>query len=290
MIIVGLGGGLGNQMFQYALGKKLSIKNHDTLLLDMSAFDNDLNHKDYRPYGLAHFNITASPASLAQIQKAKHPYGKIVSKFKNRAIRIFDPNPNTAKFNPAMLRKKGDIYLEGFWQSYKYFDGIRQELLKEFSLNHPLSSAAQEIAETIKKSPNSVSLHIRRGDYVENPEITKSFGTYCDRHYYQRALEHLAAKRGDLSVFVFSDDIAWVKEHMPFPHQTMYVSGKDIPDHEYLALMSLCQDHIIANSTFSWWGAWLDDKADKIVIGPKIWVPTGRLPIDDIMPPEWIRV
>lgn len=290
MIITYIGGGLGNQMFQYALGKKLSIKNNDELLLDISNFSGDPTHKHYREYGLCHFNVTAPIATPEQIRKIKYPFGKLFAKLKNRferdILKISD-----VKFEPSVLEKKGNLYMEGYWQTEKYFKDIRDVLLQEFSLKTPFSEEAQKISEKIAKSKNSVSVHIRRGDFAESEESRKYHGTdYCNPEYYSKSLKYIFEKVGDLSVFIFSDDIGWAEKNINLPYETTYVSEKSCADHEHLVLMSLCDYHVIANSTFGWWSAWLDNKPQKIVIAPSRWRPGPRLPTDDILPPEWIRI
>jgi hypothetical protein len=290
MIISKLSGGLGNQMFQYALGKKMAIKNNDSLLLDTSIYETDTTHKNYRAFGLAHFNITSpSPATPEQIEKLKYPYGRFLSKILYRLQKSILKRYQV-KFEPYILKKTGSLYLIGFWQSEKYFKDVRDTILKEFSLKDPFTAASEALAETIRKDGNTISLHIRRGDYVENAESRRLYGSYCDQEYYARALKFLSDRKGPLSVYVFSDDIEWVRNNITIPHKVTYVPEKSSPDYERMLLMSICRHHIICNSTFGWWGAWLDNKPEKIVIAPSVWIPGLDLPIDDIIPPEWMQM
>ncbi len=291
-----LGGGLGNQMFQYALGKALSIKTGEKLLLDTGTYGAHTDHIYYRKFGLSNFAIAADIATAEEIDHAKYlfpgPIGKLIRKiriaFEYRVLRR-----HHTKFEPSLLRKTGDMYLEGFFQSDKYFKDIRNVIVKEFSLKKPFSTGAQEIAKAIQKTNNSVSLHVRRGDYVAGAENIRIYGTHCNQEYYEKSLVLLAKEtkeKGMLSVFVFSDDIEWVKKNIRIPPPTTYVSETAAPDYERMMLMSLCQSHIIANSTFGWWPAWLNSKPGKIVVAPSIWIPGIDLPADDILPPEWIRI
>ncbi len=289
MVITSLGGGLGNQMFQYALGRKMAIKNNDLLLLDISVFDVNKSDKHYRHFSLKHFKITNDFATPEQIRALKYPYGNFVSKIRNRLERMI-LNHDHVGFEPYILKKTGPIYLAGFWQSEKYFKDIRNVLLKEFSLRESFTKVSQLIADNIQGSKNSVSLHVRRGDFVESEQNLHIYGSYCDQNYYNRALTFLAKERDTLSVFVFSDDVEWVRKNIIIPHDTTYISETESPDYERLALMSLCDLHIIANSTFGWWGSWLDNKPGKIVIGPSVWIPGQNLSVDDILPVEWIRM
>jgi hypothetical protein len=167
---------------------------------------------------------------------------------------------------------------------------MREVLLQEFSLKAPLSPGATAIAESIRNSPHAVSVHVRRGDYAESAEARRHYGE-CGQSYYAQAVAEISNRRQrPLTIYVFSDDISWVKQNLSFPANTQYVAEDSAPDYERMHLMSLCQDHIIANSTFSWWGAWLNQKNDKMVVGPKPWIPGIDLPVDDILLPEWIRV
>lgn len=293
MIITALGGGLGNQMFQYALGRKLALKNSDTLLLDLSAFATNPEHAHYRRFGLGHFGIAAGVATPEQIYKAKYPLGTTMARAQ-AWVDLHVLKRRHVKFESYILNKKGNVYLSGFWQSYKYFDSIRSELLRELSLKNPLTLAAQEVANGIatetQKGQSVASLHVRRGDYVENEKNRQYFSSHCTHDYYLRALELIKekVKSDKLSIFVFSDDVEWVKQHMPLPYPTYYVSSY-CPDHEQLVLMSQCHHHVIANSSFSWWGAWLNHKAGKVVVGPSVWVQSNNLPINDILLPDWLR-
>lgn len=291
MILVRLGGGLGNQMFQYATGRNLALKRGERLLLDATAYDGaEIKDITSRLYGLAHFNIDAdiAPRELVEEQRKKRStlFKKIARRFESIVLRR-----NHIRFEPHILKLEGNVYLEGFWQSEKYFKPIRPQLVKELSLAKPLSSASQHVAQRIEKTERSVSLHVRRGDYVANEEARRIYGSYCDAAYYKRAVARLEELMGgNINIFVFSDDIEWVKKNLDVGPSALYVSEAAAPDYERMMLMSLCKGHIICNSTFGWWPAWLDDKAEKVVIAPKVWIPGIHLPIDDILPPEWIRM
>jgi hypothetical protein len=293
MIIMKLGGGLGNQMFQYAFGRALSIKNGDKLSLDIGEYAKHTDHAYYRPFGLGNFNAQINAITAEEVNRVKYPFkgswGKLARKirvaFEYRILRR-----HHLKFESFLLEKKGDVYLEGYFQSEKYFKDIRDVIVREFTLKKPFSPNAQGIADTIRKTGNSVSLHVRRGDYVADPNNFRIYGNHCNQNYYEKALATLSKNKGPLNVFVFSDDIEWVKENIRIPHPTTHVPEKSAPDYELMMLMSLCQSHVIANSTFGWWPAWLDDKKGKVVIAPSVWIPGMDLPIDDILPPEWIRI
>ncbi len=288
MIIVNLGGGLGNQMFQYAFGRKMSIKNNDKLLLDTSVFGVDTNHENYRALGLRRLCVTAPDATPEQILEVKYPYGTLITKIKYRLDLLL--KRRHAKFEPYMLWQKGNLYLDGYWQTEKYFKDIREVILKDFTLKEPFSAPALVIADNIRADKNSVSLHVRRGDYVKDAESIAYYGSHCNQEYYEKSLKYLSDKKGDLSVYVFSDDIEWVKNNIRITHKTTYISEHAAPDYERMQLMSVCEHHIIANSSFSWWGAWLNNKPGKIVIGPSLWIPGSIVQNTDILPDDWVRM
>jgi hypothetical protein len=289
MIIVKLGGGLGNQMFQYALGRRLARDGGDELALDASVFENDTKHIDYRAFGLPHFNIQARIATPEEVERLRYPHGKLARKVWNRIERHILRRQHI-RFEPGVLKKTRDAYLEGYWQSPKYFDSVRPAIVADLSLAKPYSAGGLALAQEIGQARNSVSLHVRRGDYSRNAEGLRIYGTYCDQSYYDRALsEVLKRLPGPLSVFVFSDDIEWVKANLKLPAGARFVAHGEAPDYERLMLMSLCKAHVICNSTFGWWGAWLDDKQGKVVVAPKVWIPGIDLPVDDIVPADWIR-
>lgn len=278
MIIVRLKGGLGNQLFQYALGRKLSIKNRDELKLDATGYDYD----ELRHYALKDFKINATLATPNEINKLKYPHGlisKVWRYFSFKILRRFHVG-----YEEEILKKTGDFYLDGFWQSYKYFNDITETIKKEFALKKELSEEATLLIKKIETS-NSASLHIRRGDYVNN-----NYHDLCSPQYYQKAINHLESKMSALTFFVFSDDIDWVKNNLKIKHPTEYVSNPKLSDSEELFLMSQCQNNIIANSSFSWWGAWLNNNPTKIVITPNRWVNSHGFKINDLIPPQWTKL
>lgn len=293
MIIIRFKGGLGNQLFQYACGRSLLINQSEiesvrNLLLDITWYGIPISHDTPRKFLLNKFNTIGSIASLKEIIRIKYPYGYISRISRFIKIRIFRKgNPS---FTDKFLNKKGDIYLDGFFQTEKYFADQAQTIRKELTLKNPLSRPALKIQNDIMNSNNSVSLHIRRGDYVENAKTNQYHGT-CSLGYYSKALEYITNKIGrDINIFVFSDDIDWVKNNLKFDFPTTYVSSKEIPDYEELILMSKCKHNIIANSSFSWWGAWLNNNSGKIVIAPKRWANKDEDSFKDIIPSSWIKI
>ena len=210
MLIIKLKGGLGNQLFQYAFGRLIALRRGEDLKLDKDILGQ--RGDTYRAYGLDNFNIRAEIASREEVLKVKYPYG-LISKalrfFKAKFLRIFHIG-----FEARMLKTKAR-YLEGFFQSYKYLESIRRELLEEISLKEDISLKYGDLLSEFN-SLNSVALHIRRGDYVNNP-ATKKAHFICDLSYYQKAISLIKVKLNEKNLtpkfFVFSDDINWAKEN-----------------------------------------------------------------------------
>lgn len=299
MIITRLSGGLGNQLFQYALGRALSLKNNDTLVLDTSFFDREIEPD--RQYQINNFNIRASVATANDFKKIGIP-NPTKRDFSSRSMRtlyrtgqsflplkdrtmVIEPN---FSFIPEVLAIDHSCYLSGNWQSEKYFSDSATVIRKDLTLKHPLTDEAHYWVQTATEC-DSVSLHIRRGDYVTNQKTSRLHGV-CSLEYYARAVEILRQEVPTMQLFVFSDDIVWAKQNLIFPYPIHFVSSTTIPDHEELIIMSTCKHHIIANSSFSWWGAWLDSKKEKRVIAPRMWFLKGSIPTGDLIPETWSTI
>ncbi len=272
MIVTKLSGGLGNQMFQYAIGRTLALKNKTDLRLDLSYYPG----QSLRSYALEAFAIKAKAATLLD---------RLYVRFWGTRT-----TEETLAFDPGVLGLAGTIYLDGYWQTEKYFIENRERLLEVFSLKKQFSPAAQEVLRDIESGKPSISVHVRRGDYVSNEKINSVHGT-PDTSYYDRAAALAAQKCSGLPrFFIFSDDPNWCKDNMELPGETSIGSRPGISDAEELLLMSRCSHHIIANSSFSWWGAWLNTSTHKIVIAPKQWYREASREPRDIIPPSWIRI
>ena len=277
MKIVKIMGGLGNQMFQYAFGYALSRISRDTVLYDVSWFDWAAQNFDVvtvRKYELGVFRADVGFASDDEIKRAQ-------------SRSLFKPHPIVKEpdllFHKRLLRKSGN-YFEGYFQCEKYFGAFRNDILGAFQLRDGLDKANAEICENMK-SCNSVSLHIRRGDYVN---LTHIYGT-CDMEYYAHALDIIAARAGTPNVFVFSDDPSWVRDNLKIKYPWTMVDIND-GDQAFMdmELMRNCRHNIIANSSFSWWSAWLNQNPGKIVVAPKNWFSNGRT--TDIIPDSWLKI
>lgn len=274
MITVNLKGGLGNQMFQYACARALSIRNNDRLRLVRTEKSADTG----RVFGLTYFNIYGEIGHLEQVGF----WPKVHSLFGQKILRRF-----YVGFEPHLMHLKGNVYLDGYFQSEKYFGKEADVIRRELTLKHPLSEKAAHLQNDIVAQEHAVSLHVRRGDYVNHPD----FGGIADRQYYSRAISEIQTLVENPKFYVFSDDIDWCRENLSLPEGAVYVSNSGLKDHEEMVLMSTCKHHIIANSTFSWWAAWLNSNPTKIVIAPKYWsLKHDHDWYRDIIPDKWLRL
>lgn len=287
MITINVIGGLGNQMFQYAFGYAIAREKGTDLKLDISGFEK----YSLRSYGLDFFSI--SPIFLAEkdveeyTTKPSSVLGKLFFQKKKRNSHFYqEPHFH---YDENVFSAQNNTYFQGYWQSEKYFFKYRGELLSQFQLKNPLTLLASKYLELIR-STISVSLHIRRGDYVSNNK-TNAFHGVCDLDYYKSAVSLILDSQPSTTFFVFSDDIDWCKQHFAFLDNPHYVELEEsAPDCEEMYLMSQCKHNIIANSSFSWWGAWLNQNPDKIVVAPKKWFADPSINTSDLIPESWIRL
>lgn len=292
MIVMKLIGGLGNQMFQYALGRNLARIKQTELKLDITGFETYKLHT----YGLSHFNITeniATDAEISRLTKHAAKKGKIWRLrnylFVDESIYIREKRSMEFKFDPTIMNIGDIAYLDGYWQNEKYFKDIEDIIRKEFVVRDAMNDEDKAVAQFITQT-DSVSAHIRRGDYIASAKTNAVHGT-CDINYYQRAAEIIAARTSNPHFFIFSDDHEWVKKNIAFAHSTTYVAHNDADkNYQDLRLMSMCRHNIIANSSFSWWGAWLNANSEKIIVAPKKWLNDSTRDTSDLIPKTWIRI
>jgi hypothetical protein len=303
MIIVKLQGGLGNQLFQYALGRCVTLRLGTSLKLDTSSLGKNLGkYQTVRHYSLDRFNIVADIATENDLRRFRifsasgdTSYSKALRKIVRYALdikpigmRSYVREPSF-RFCQDILSVKDGSYLDGYWQSEKYFGEIRDVLIKEITLKNGPSRVSDELRNEIR-TVESVALHIRRGDAVDNPRGHAYHG-YCPNEYYERGMGEIAKAKGkDVVIFVFSDDVEWVKSNLNIPYPARFVSSKETTDYEELVLMSECKNQIISNSTFSWWGAWLNNNPNKIVVAPKRFLRDAKIDTSDLLPQEWIML
>jgi len=287
-IIVKLYGRMANQMFQYALGRALAEKNGAELKLDLSTF----KKPPYWPYMLDRFNIIENPATDKEIAWFKKYHWKKGKRWfwYNRLIanRRYYADERQFHFEPWILTLKDPVYLDGYWQTEKYFTQIEGIVRKEFTLRSPPSKETMALEDRIS-GVNAVSLHVRRAEMVSVKRINEWHGV-CSVDYYGKAIQTIAERVPDPHFFLFSDDPAWTRENIVPPFPSTYLPGNMEHAEEDQYLMSRCKHHIIANSSFSWWGVWLNPNKGKIVIGPKKWFNTPKMDTSDILPASWIRL
>jgi hypothetical protein len=291
MIISKLCGGIGNQMFQYATGRALSVRLGSPLLLDLSWFE-EMTGCTPRDYELGAYELradTATPRDLASFAVKEGGLLRRLTGRDNRAgRRIEEP---LFRYWPGFETLTGDVHLVGYWQSEKYFKEIRSTLQRDFSVARKSTGKNRELADRIGAT-SAVSLHVRRGDYVDREETSRFHGT-CSIEYYAKSIDYLASRVASPHLFVFSDDPGWARDNIAASCPVTVVDHNDAStSHEDLRLMSLCRHHIIANSSFSWWGAWLCQNPDKILIAPERWFANEEKngQTDDLIPEGWVRL
>jgi hypothetical protein len=291
MIIVRLFGGMGNQLFQYAAGRRLACVLGTELKLDTSWFD----QCGERQYSLGHFNIQESFAHPDEVAAMTTPTmgRRIIAKLRRR--KPLAPTHIKEKhfhFSPRILTLPDGVCLEGYWQSEKYFADIAAVIRRDLTVKHPQTGRNKEWGEMIASS-ESVSLHVRHGDYVANPNSRQIHGV-LDLDYYLGCAQEIMKALKTPHFFIFSDDPDWVRNNMSFScPATLVEHGEDklCADIEDLRLMSQCKHHIIANSSFSWWGAWLNPRSDKMVFAPRQWftrMGMASRKTHDLLPDCWI--
>jgi hypothetical protein len=287
MIITRIIGGLGNQMFQYAAGLALAKAKQTELKVDISGFETGGAHMvTPRNYGLDQFDMPVVAADTNELtrfrNKSKTKVLRTIQRFFPFLFKTVYFSESGTDFHPAFFQCPDQTYLEGYWQSEKYFKGIETSIREAFVFKKDISDSVSHLSANMK-SVNSVSIHVRRGDYLKLQHVYE----VCSADYYLKAVQVLSEKvSGSPVLFVFSDDIDWCKENLNFQADLHVVQTGD--PYKDLFLMTQCRHHIIANSSYSWWGAWLNAHPDKIVIAPKKWYHHKQSP--DIYPQNWITI
>lgn len=281
-------GGIGNQFFQYAVGRSLAIRHKGELLLDDSLLRQRRFGVTPRGYGLAMYNILArklNPDEESSLQfLVRHPFRYLYATGLLKSDFTYYREPHF-EFDSRLHQLAGDLILEGYWQSERYFADIANELRRELQPINLLDVKAQEILNQILNE-NSVSLHVRRGDYISNPTVVNNH-VVCDFAYYQKAVSIVAERVANPVFFVFTDDPLWVTNKFRIDFPMVLVSRLNTwPAYDDLRLMSHCAHNIIANSSFSWWGAWLNSSPKKIVVAPSRWFRAEKN-TQDLIPPRW---
>ena len=290
-----LQGGLGNQMFQYAAGRSLAYKKNCGLKLDVRWYGKEA----YPSFQLDQFNIDCEIAQPQELSKLLRG-GKLAAIATRRSRRI---KPMTYRhgmlfkephyhFSSQLFSQTPPVLIQGYWQSHKYFDDIKTDLQKDFTPKYPLSSYSNEIFHRINDCEVSISVHMRRGDYAFTEDL-RSSEVYETLGYYRRAISLMKEMYPNATFFAFSDDIKFFMENLGNEANFVPVDGGQRPGLEDMMLISFCNHSIIANSSFSWWGAWLNKNVNKKIIAPRKWFSDKALHnfhTYDIYPDEWITL
>ncbi len=307
MITLKLRAGLGNQLFQYAYARALALRSKTDLRIDLNWFSNIAPTDTKRIFLLDAYNLPKSVqiVTLPSPSKLRQVFKRIKAKISRD---VFGYNDYTYYHRRALPVEAGaNVEVEGFWNTEKYFKDAEDTIRKELTLKEKLSEEAVKVEQKIVelgKSSSLILIHVRRGDYVSNAQAMKHHGL-GSVDYYTKAVQNVFAElektleASDPTFILASDDMEWVKENIvPLLHGASYEILSNptvIKDFEELHLMSLCHHFIIANSSFSWWAAWLSESAKnigkkKIVVGPKQWVANSKIDTRDVMPEDWIRI
>lgn len=291
MIYINIRGGLGNQLFQYAASRSFAIDSNEQLCLDLSGITNETHNI----YTLDKFNINALTVDNCNIwqKKISRIFLSISYRIGNKFgydysykfdvffspllnfLGIYNIDNGYMKFKKSITKNK---YVNGYLQSDKYINKNVEKIKRELSLKHGLSEKNMEVSNQMA-SENSVCVHVRRGDFVNIG------GIVCTKEYYIEAAKYINDKLQNPEFYIFSNDIAWVKENIQFPMKVNYIEGNN-PNYEEIALMASCNNFIISNSTFSWWGQFLSNNQEKIVIAPDKWFVDGQK--EDIYQEGWV--
>jgi hypothetical protein len=288
MIYVRLCGGLGNQLFQYAAARRLAHVHQTELVLNTNWFRQITERDTKRDFELSKYPIVGRTLNIFE-QRLFQLYGAHVLR------RLPIPWPwrlyreKSFDFDPGVLSLPNNAFMFGYWQSYRYFEDVADLIRSELVPLSPPGKQDQIAMDSIRRSNSAISVHIRRGDYVTSEVVSRVHGV-CSLDYYHRAAQIMASKVISPHFFVFSDDPHWARENISLPGEVTYVSHNDSnASHQDLRLMSMCKHHIIANSSFSWWGAWLNPSRNKSVVAPKNWFADGKN-TNDLIPDEWVRI
>ena len=292
LVISNILGGLGNQMFQYAAGRGLSLARGVPLYIDIADFRGYHLHQ-----GFELERVFSCAISYAESEHRRAVLGLQASRIIRRAIArpklrfmhshhlIVEP---TFNYWPGITDVTLPCYLQGYWQSERYFAKEANAIRADFVFRNHLSGKNIAVASHIS-GLNSVSLHVRRGDYASNPKSNSQHGT-CSLAYYDEAIRYMCGHVASPSFIIFSDDLNWAKANLRIKAPCLYIAhNRGGESYNDMHLMSLCRHHIIANSSFSWWGAWLNPRKGKTVVAPRSWYSAVNMQDVDPCPEEWIR-
>ncbi len=288
MFIFQLMGGIGNQMFQYAAAKALSIKRG----IPFKVHFEDPYKDVVRAYNLAVFNLEVDQATKEDLKLIRPKQGlrkKLSKLFKVKEKAILFREKQYFVYDEQFFNCSDGAYIYGFWQAEQYFSTISDVIREDFRFKIAPSVENALFVEQINRT-EAVAVHVRRGDYVSVEKTSTVHGT-CSMDYYREAIALMKTQVNNPVFYFFSDDMNWVKQHLLIDAPSVYVDvNDDAHNYEDLRLMTLCKHQIIANSSFSWWGAWLNTNPAKIVVAPEKWANVEGLDTTDLIPKSWIRL
>ncbi|MBO7294763.1 MAG: alpha-1,2-fucosyltransferase [Bacteroidaceae bacterium] len=278
MRLIKMIGGLGNQMFIYAFYLQMR-KRFPGTRIDLSDMRHYHAHNGYELDRV--FGISDREFCIAK------PLKKVLEFLFFKVILERKQNLETMEaFTKSYAYPF--LYFKGFYQSERFFKDVEGEVRQAFAFDlNKANAESQTLARQIQENPHAVSLHVRRGDYME-PKFYKRYGTVCSQAYFQRAVEMMLAQVPQAHFYIFSDDVEWVQQNLRLPRATVVSCNRGADSWQDMMLMSLCRHNIICNSTFSWWGAWLNANPEKRVIAPSRWLADVDMPY--IIPETWIKV
>lgn len=283
MIVVRVEGGLGNQMFQVAFGLQLANQHQSELVLDLSAYANQPAHG----YLLDRFQVQARPLRSDEVSHLPRRYqGAEASAWPDWLVnsRLKRVREKPFGFSEHYLRSPDNCYLVGYWQSERFFAQVKDQVREQFRLKDGLSEPGRELWDRLMQ-PGSMALHVRRGDYVSNPQAAAIY-RHLSLDYYRRAVLARLTERTGVEVTVFSNDIAWCRQQLQLPCPMHFVTASAGP-HEELIAMAAAESIVIANSTFSWWAAWLSKRPEPRIFAPRKWFHPGTLNDRYLACPGW---
>lgn len=291
MIFAKIIGGLGNQMFQLAFAEVMRHIHQTRLFLDTS----DYAQYSDRQYDMHCFMLGYAFARPLQLRRFREIAGRkqrieryIANTIHGKGQVLKEQQNEQFRFNTTIVRRyPHDLYLDGYWQSYKYFIEHEDRIRALFRFKETIRLQNKAILDQTSQA-QTVALHVRRGDYVHDQKANKVHGT-CSLDYYQQAIELMKEKIPNPYFLIFSDDISWCKLSIRTGVSQYFVDHSN-QNWEDMQLMSMCQHQIIANSSFSWWAAWLNINPDKIIIAPKKWLSNKNIPTEDLLPQNWIKI
>ncbi|MCY4221321.1 MAG: alpha-1,2-fucosyltransferase [Thiotrichales bacterium] len=285
-VYVHLIGGLGNQMFQYAAARAVTLRNDADLILDTTRTPMKGGGNHHLAFALGHFAIAGRIGDASDLPPSRNrPVRHTIWRMTGRSPRYI--RERGLAFNSNIISLEPNCYLHGYFQSDRYFNDVSDQIRKELTIITQPDPVTRRWLHKIQTS-NAISLHVRRGDYVTNAKFNAVFAT-CRPDYYRRAAGFIADQiAADPEIYAFSDDIDWVRKNLELPFKMHFVDHNDYSTaYNDMRLMAACRHHVIANSSFSWWGAWLNSSEHKIVVAPAQWYRTARRDNPDITPGDW---